>query len=71
MKKCFDVKINVGIEVLQYGITYNEVYEFIDELQLSSIKFNEYNTAMISGTLVDLFPFFDIYNNLLINVNLV
>ena len=71
MKKCFDVKINVGIEVFQYGITYNEVYEFIDELQLSSIKFNEYNTVMISNTLVDLFPFFDIYNNLIINVNLV
>lgn len=71
MKKCFDVKINVGIEVFQYGITYNEVYEFIDELQLSSIKFNEYNTVMISDTLVDLFPFFDIYNNLIINVNLV
>ena len=71
MKKCFDVKINVGIEVFQYGITYNEVYEFIDELQLSSIKFNEYNTVMISNTLVDLFPFFDIYNNLVINVNLV
>ena len=71
MKKCFNVKIKVGIEVFQYGITYNEVYEFIDELQLSSIKFNEYNTVMISNTLVDLFPFFDIYNNLIINVNLV
>ena len=71
MKKCFDVKINVDIEVFQYGITDNEVYEFIDELQLSSIKFNEYNTVMISNTLVDLFPFFDIHNNLIINVNLV
>lgn len=71
MKKCFNVKIKVGIEVFQYGITYNEVYEFIDELQLSSIKFNGYNTVMISNTLVDLFPFFDIYNNLVIIVNLV
>ena len=71
MKKCFNVKIKVGIGVFQYGITYNEVYEFIDELQLSSIKFNKYNTVMISNTLVDLFPFFDIYNNLVIIVNLV
>ena len=71
MKKCFDVKFNVGVELFQYGITFNEVYKFIDELQLSSIKFNEHNTVMISDTLVDLFPFFDIYNNLIINVNLV
>lgn len=71
MKKSFEVKINVDINVYEYGITYNEVYKFIDELQLSSIKFNEYNTVMISDTLIDLFPYFDIYNNLIINVNLV
>ena len=71
MKKSFEVKINVDIKVYQYGITYNEIYEFIEDLQFSNIKFNEYNTVMISNTLVDLFPFFDIYNNLIINVNLV
>lgn len=71
MKKSFEVKINVDIKVYEYGITYNEVYKFIDELQLSSIKFNEYNTVMISDTLIDLFPYFDIYNNIIVNVNLV
>lgn len=71
MKKSFEVKINVDIKVYMEGITYNEVYKFIDELQLSSIKFNEYNTVMISNTLIDLFPYFDIYNNIIINVNLV
>lgn len=71
MKKSFEVKINVDINVFAEGITYNEIYKFIDELSLSSVKFNEYNTAMISDTLIDLFPFFDIYNNMIINVNLV
>lgn len=71
MKKFFEVKINVDIKVYEYGVTYNEVYKFIDELQLSSIKLNEYNTVMISDTLIDLFPYFDIYNNIIINVNLV
>lgn len=71
MKKSFEVKINVDINVFAEGITYNEIYKFIDELSLSSVKFNEYNTVMISDTLIDLFPFFDIYNNMIINVNLV
>lgn len=71
MKKSFEVKINVDIQVYAEGITYNEIYKFIDELSLSSVKFNEYNTVMISNTLIDLFPFFDIYNNMIINVNLV
>lgn len=71
MKKSFDVKINVDIKVYEEGVTYNEIYEFIDELQLSSIKFDNYNTVMISNTLIDLFPYFDIYNNIIINVNLV
>lgn len=71
MKKSFEVKINVDIKVFEYGVTYNEIYKFIDELQLSSIKFNEYNTVMVSNTLIDLFPYFDIYNNIIVNVNLV
>lgn len=71
MIKSFGVHINVDINVFAEGITYNEIYKFIDELSLSSIKINEYNTVMISDTLIDLFPFFDIYNNMIINVNLV
>ena len=71
MKKSFGVKINVDIKVFEDGVTYNEIYEFIEDLQFSNIKFNEYNTVMISNTLIDLFPYFDIYNNIIINVNLV
>ena len=71
MKKSFEIKLNVDIKVYEYGITYNEVYEFIEDLQFSNIKFDKYNTVMISNTLIDLFPFFDIHNNLIINVNLV
>lgn len=71
MKKSFGVKINVDIKVFEEGVTYNEIYEFIEDLQFSNIKFNEYNTVMISNTLIDLFPYFDIYNNIIINVNLV
>ena len=71
MKKSFEVKINVDINVFAEGITYNEIHEFIEDLQFSNIKFNEYNTVMISNTLIDLFPYFDIYNNIIINVNLV
>lgn len=71
MKKSFDVKINVDIKVFEYGITYKEVYDFIEDLQFSDIFFNEYNTVMISDTLIDLFLYFDIYNNIIINVNLV
>lgn len=71
MKKSFDVKINVDIKVYEEGVTYNEIYEFIEDLQFSNIFFNEYNTVMISNTLIDLFPYFDIYNNIIINVNLV
>lgn len=71
MKKFFEVKINVDIKVYEYGITYNEIHEFIDDLQFSSIKFDKYNTVMISDTLIDLFPYFDINNNIIINVNLV
>lgn len=71
MKKSFEIKINVDIKVYEYGITYKEIYEFIEDLQFSNIKFNEYNTVMISNTLIDLFPYFDIYNNIIINVNLV
>ena len=71
MKKSFEIKINVDIKVYEYGVTYNEIYEFIEDLQFSNIKFNEYNTVMISNTLIDLFPYFDIYNNIIINVNLV
>lgn len=71
MKKSFEVKINVDIKVYEYGITYNEIYEFIEDLQFSNIQFDKYNTVMISNTLIDLFPFFDINNNIIINVNLV
>lgn len=71
MKKSFDVKINVDIKVYEEGVTYNEIYEFIEDLQFSNIKFDKYNTVMISNTLIDLFPYFDIYNNIIINVNLV
>ena len=71
MKKSFDVKINVDIKVFEYGITYKEVYDFIEDLQFSDIFFNEYNTVMMSNTLIDLFPYFDIYNNIIINVNLI
>lgn len=71
MKKSFDVKINVDIKVFEYGITYNEIHEFFEDLQFSNVKFGEYNTVMISNTLIDLFPYFDIYNNIIINVNLV
>lgn len=71
MKKSFEVKINVDIKVYEYGITYNEIYEFIEDLQFSNIEFDKYNTVMISNTLIDLFPYFDINNNIIINVNLV
>lgn len=71
MKKSFDVKINVDIKVYEEGVTYNEIYEFIEDLQFSNINFDKYNTVMISNTLIDLFPYFDIYNNIIINVNLV
>lgn len=71
MKKSFDVKINVDVKVYEEEVTYNEICEFIEDLQFSNIKFNEYNTVMISNTLIDLFIFFDIYNNIIINVNLV
>lgn len=71
MKKSFDVKINVDIKVYEEGVTYNEICEFIEDLQFSNIKFDKYNTVMISNTLIDLFPYFDIYNNIIINVNLV
>lgn len=70
MKKSFGVHINVDIKVYEEGVTYNEIYEFIEDLQFSNILFNEYNTVMISNTLIDLFPYFDIYNNIIINVNL-
>ncbi|MFU2363436.1 MAG: hypothetical protein ACM67R_06455 [Clostridiales bacterium] len=71
MKKSFDVKINVDIKVYEEGVTYNEICKFIDDLQFSNINFDKYNTVMISNTLIDLFPYFDIYNNIIINVNLV
>lgn len=71
MKKSFEVKINVDIKVYEHGVTYNEIYEFINDLHFSSINFDKYNTVMISNTLIDLFPFFDINNNIIINVNLV
>lgn len=71
MKKSFDVKINVDIKVYEEGVTYNEICKFIEDLQFSNIKFDNYNTVMISNTLIDLFPYFDIYNNIIINVNLV
>lgn len=71
MKKTFEVKINVDIKVYEEGVTYNEIHEFIEDLQFSNIIFNDYNTVMISNTLIDLFPYFDIYNNIIINVNLV
>lgn len=65
MKKSFDVKINVDNEVYEYGITNKEIYEFIENLQFSDIIFDHFNT------LIGLFPYFDIYNNIIINVNLV
>lgn len=71
MKKSFEVKINVDIKVYEYGITYNEIYEFIDNMLISAFTFNEYNTVIISDTLIDLFIYFDIYNNIIINVSLV
>lgn len=71
MKKTFEIKINVDIKVYEYGITYNEIYEFIDNMLISAFTFNEYNTVIISDTLIDLFPYFDINNNIIINVNLV
>lgn len=71
MKKSFEIKIKVDIKVFEYGITYNEIYKFINELSFSSVKFDEFNTVMISDTLIDLFPYFDKYNNIIIVVNLV
>lgn len=71
MKKSFDIKINVDNEVYEYGITNKEICEFIENLQFSDIIFDHFNTAMISDTLIGLFPYFDIYNNIIINVNLV
>ena len=71
MKKSFGVHINVDIKVYEEGVTYNEICKFIEDLQFSNIKFDNYNTVMISNTLIDLFPYFDIYNNIIINVNLV
>lgn len=71
MKKSFGVHINVDIKVYEEGVTYNEICKFIEDLQFSNINFDKYNTVMISNTLIDLFPYFDIYNNIIINVNLV
>lgn len=71
MKKSFGVHINVDNKVYEEGVTYNEICEFIEDLQFSNINFDKYNTVMISNTLIDLFPYFDIYNNIIINVNLV
>lgn len=71
MKKSFEVKISVDVKVFEHGVTYNEIHEFIKDLHFSSINFDKYNTVMISNTLIDLFPFFDINNNIIINVNLV
>lgn len=71
MKKSFEIKINVDNKVYEEGVTYNEICEFIEDLQFSNINFDKYNTVMISNTLIDLFPYFDIYNNIIINVNLV
>lgn len=71
MKKTFEIKINVDIKVYEYGITYNEIYKFIDNMLISAFTFNEYNTVIISDTLIDLFIYFDIYNNIIINVSLV
>ena len=71
MKKSFEIKINVDIKVYQHGVTYNEIYKFIDDLPLSSFKLNGYNTVTIGGTLIDLFSYLDIFNNIIVNVNLV
>lgn len=71
MKKSFEIKINVDMAVYEYGVTHKEIYEFIDDLPFSTIRIGEYNTLMIGDTLMDLFPYFDIHNNLIINVSLV
>ena len=73
MKKSFEIKIkiNVNNEVFEHGVTYKEIYEFITGLRYSDVNFNEFNTVTIGDTLIDLFPYFDIYGNIIINVKLV
>lgn len=71
MKKTFEIKINVDKEVYENGVTYSEICNFIEKSNFSNMLFGDYNTVIISDTLIDLFPFFDIYGNIIINVKLV
>ena len=70
MTRNYEVKINADKEVYSYGITDKEINHFVDGLVFLSMDWNEYNTMIIEDVLVKVFPYWDIYNNIIINISL-
>ena len=64
------IKINIDSDIYDYGITHKQVCEFVGRLRINTLILDEYTTVEIEGTSVRLFPYVDIYNNIIINISI-
>ena len=71
MKTSIEVRFYIDLEVLE-ETDYNEsqIKDMIMEQSFNEFKFDDYNKVQLDdGTEVIVFPHFNIYNDLLINVS--
>lgn len=71
MKTNMDLKIYVDMDViLETEFSEQEIANMIKGYPFNDFKFNEFNIRKLSdGTEVNVFPHFDIYNNLILTVS--
>ena len=72
MKKNIEVKINILFDVYEYT-TLNEkdIKEYFDNLMFNELKINDIQYIEIKNELVKVHSYFNIYNDLIINVSYV
>ena len=71
MKTNMELKIYVDMDViLETEFSEQQIAEMIKTHSFNEFKFNDFNIVQLDdGTEVNVFPHFDIYNNLIISVS--
>ena len=72
IRKNLEVKINIFFDIYEYTNLNNmDIKEYFDNLMFNELKINDIQYIEIKGELVNITSYFNIHNELIINVSYV